>query len=107
MKHVVVVVPKDGFRLYGAMVKKEVDHAKTGRGTWFRSGPKEKDKAKWAHSTYKGWVKLHRTEGEVITAMLQSRSESADQWQLLQAFLGFVDRHFGENISSIMIQYQE
>lgn len=107
MKRVVVIVPVAGYRLYGAMVQKEVDLAKAQKGTLHRSGVKLKDKTKWSHTTYKGWINLQRSEGEVVTAVIKSRSQSSDEWQLLHAFLGFVDRHFSDKINTLLIQYRK
>ena len=106
MKRVVVVVPRERVRLYGAMVQKEIELSKAGKGTWHRSGEKQKDKAKWSHTNYKGWINLQRGEGEVVIAVINSRSPTGREWQLLQSFLGFLDRHFREDISSIIIQYR-
>jgi hypothetical protein len=32
--------------------------------------------------------------------------EAGDEARLLSSFLGWVDRHFGEQVSSVNIQYQ-
>ena len=99
------VIPRKGFRLYGAIVKKEVDLFKRGKGTFFRSSAKVKDTAKWSHKSYNGWIWIGRGLGEVVVAELQSKTVSRDEWQLFHAFLGFLDRHFADKIEAINIQY--
>jgi hypothetical protein len=98
------IVPKEDFRLYGAFVAKEVALRQKNQGTFRRSGPKQKNYAKWKHKKFKGWIWLQRGLGEVVTIELQSLDEDS-QWQLLESFLGFVDRHFADNVQSIHIQY--
>ncbi len=61
------VISKRGFRLYGAIVAKELELARKAQGTSDRSGRKAKDHAKWSHTTYLGRVKLARTMGEVVS----------------------------------------
>ncbi len=102
---VIQIIPRKRCRLYGLMVQKEIELAKRNVGTFRRSASKQKGVAKWAHSTYPGWVWLERGLGEVVLAELDSRSSNQDEWQLLHAFLGFVDRHFGDKIAAINIQY--
>src|SRR5262249_3539389 len=106
MARLVQVVPVDGFRLYGGMVKRQNEILKKNMGTFYRSGRKVKNHSKWAHANYAGRIKIARTDGEVVTAELQSRSSQRDEWQLLQAFIGWLDRNFGSNIEAINIQYR-
>jgi hypothetical protein len=54
------VVPENGANLYGAMIAKEIELARRNAGTLHRSGPKLKDRAKWVHSKYPGWINLAR-----------------------------------------------
>jgi hypothetical protein len=100
------IIPTDGVRLFGQMVKKEIDLSDRGVGTFRRSGPKQRDRAKWSHSKYKGWINLSRTDGEVVTAEIRSLSRSADDWQLLHAFIGWLDRHFRQSIEALHIHYR-
>jgi hypothetical protein len=103
----VQIVPVHDFNLFGQMVKKEVDLSNRAVGTFFRSAAKAADRAKWSHKTYKGWIKLSRSEGEVVTAEIRSLSKSADDWQLLHAFIGWLDRHFGQNIEAFHVHYRK
>jgi hypothetical protein len=99
------IVPADGFRLYSAMVKKQAEIRKSNRGTFFRSGKKSRGSTRWTHVSHKGWINLERGLSEVVTAQVQSRVET-DEWQMLTAFLGWLDRHFGGDISSVNIHYR-
>lgn len=103
MTKLIQIVPVDGVRLFGLMVKKEVELTRNKRGTFHRSATKTRNRAKWSHAKYKGWVRLQRTDGEVVTVEIQSRSQTADQWQLLHAFIGWTDRHFGDQIVAMHI----
>jgi hypothetical protein len=102
---VIQIIPRQNSRLYALMIQKEIELAKRNKGTFHRSGPKQKDVAKWSHATYDGWVWLERGLGEVVLAELGTRSSNGDEWQLLHAFLGFLDRHFADKIAAINIQY--
>lgn len=101
----VQIIPEGGFRLYGAMVAKEAELAHRNKGTFRRSAAKVKNKARWSHSSYSGWVRIARGMGEVVMIEVQSKKEGTE-WQLLHAILGFVDRHFAPNVRSIHIQYR-
>ena len=99
------IIPRDGYRLYGALVKKEIELHKKHKGTFYRSGAKTHNGAKWSHKSYGGWIWLERSLGEVVIAELRSKASNSDEWQLFHAFLGFLDRHFAEQIKAINIQY--
>ena len=39
--------------------------------------------------------------------LIEVRSKKPDvEWQLMQAILGFLDRHFSDNIRTILIHYE-
>jgi len=106
MIRLIQIVPSTDSRLFGQMVKKELNLYRRNQGTFYRSGAKQRNQAKWSHKRYKGWLKLQRGEGEVVIAEVRSLSKTDDGWQLLQAFLGWLDRHFGKQIMAINIQYR-
>jgi hypothetical protein len=100
------ILPKQKFRLYGAVVKKEIELANKNQGTFRRTGKKEKNVAKWSHKKIDGWIWLGRGLGEVVVVEIQTRSTIKDEEsQLFKAFLGFLDRHFSKRIASINIQF--
>jgi hypothetical protein len=99
------IVPREGERLYGAMIKKQADIRKRGRGTFSRAGAARRRAAKWTHVRYKGSIKLEPGLAEAVEVAIRS-PERGDEARLLSSFLGWLDRHFGEQLSSVNIQYQ-
>ena len=102
----VQIIPQAGFRLYGAIVAKEVELSRKSVGTFRRSGRKEKNRAKWKHASYSGWIQMRRGLGEVVQIEVKSK-KAETEWQLFHAILGFLDRHFARKIRAINIQYAE
>ncbi|HEY6769661.1 MAG TPA: hypothetical protein VI386_33385 [Candidatus Sulfotelmatobacter sp.] len=100
----VQIVPDGGFRLYGALVAKEIELAKKNRGTFRRTAAKEKNRAKWTHASHPGWIKIAHGMGEIVLIEVRSKKDGAE-WQLLQAMLGFLDRHFSDKIRTVHIHY--
>ncbi|MCK5140033.1 MAG: hypothetical protein KAQ85_09345 [Thermodesulfovibrionia bacterium] len=60
---------------------------------------------RWKHVKYPGWINWDETKGGLLIAEIQTKKEGTE-WQLLQAFIGYLDRHLGENIESILIYYR-
>jgi hypothetical protein len=63
-------------------------------------------RGRWKHVKYPGWINLAETSGGILIAEIHTKVEKAE-WQLLQSFIGYLDRHVGENIESISIYYRE
>jgi len=99
------IVPREGERLYAAMIKKQAEIRKSGRGTFSRAGGARRRAARWTHVRYKGSVKLEPGLSEAVEVAIKS-PESGDEARLLSSFLGWLDRHFGEQLASVNIQYQ-
>ncbi len=60
---------------------------------------------KWKHRTINhNYIKLAPTLGGFVVALVHTADEN-EQWQLLNSFLGFLDRHFRGEINNIMISY--
>jgi hypothetical protein len=97
----VQITPLDRKRLYGGMVKKEAEIRKKRAGAFYRVGTRKRDKTRWRHAKFKGWIDVERGRFEVVTAKVNSLD-----WQLLAAFVGWVDRHFGDQVLSVNIQYR-
>lgn len=100
------VVPKGTFNLYGRLVKREIELWKKGRGTFHRSGPKVRERAKWSHEKHPGWVNLGRGLGDVVVAEVHTKTGPDQEWLLLSAFLGFLLRHFREHIQAVSLQFE-
>jgi len=100
---IVQIVPRGKVRLLGAIVKKEADIRKKDRGTFYRAGRKKQNEAKWSHKRYKGSVSLRYGDGETVTAQVRSPDQ---EWQMLSAFLGWLNRHFGDQVTAVNIEYR-
>lgn len=99
------IVPRRGAGLYGAMVKKQAEIHQNGRGTFVRGRSRTRNAAHWTHLRYKGSLDFKRGEEEAVSVRIKS-SDHGDEARLLSSFLGWLDRHFGKQISSVNIQYQ-
>jgi hypothetical protein len=80
---------------------KDTERGLRGRGTTF----KRQREGRWVHVRYHGWINWDLAKGGIIVAKVQSKKPHTE-WQLLQAFIGYVDRHIGEYIQSINIIYK-
>ena len=60
---------------------------------------------RWRHVKYPGWINWEEAPGGILVAEVQSKAEASD-WQLLQSFIGYLDRHFGKYIDTISIHYR-
>jgi len=98
------IVPLKGKRLLGDMVKKQADIRKSGRGTFSRVGARRRTAARWTHVRYKGAIKLKEGSSDAVDVEIRS-PEHGDEARLLSSFLGWLDRHFGDQVSSVTIQY--
>ena len=99
------IVPREGTRLYGAMIRKQAEIRRGGRGIFSRAAARKRNTARWTHVRYKGSVSLEPGLSEAVEVAIKS-PERGDEARLLSSFLGWLDRHFGEQLSSISIQYQ-
>ena len=100
------IVPRDGTRLYGAMIKKQAEIRRSGRGTFLRAGTRKRKAARWTHVRYKGSINLELGPSQAVEAVIKSR-DRGDEARLLSSFLGWLDRHFGERLSSVNIEYRK
>ena len=99
------VISSDGTRLYGAMIRKQAEIRRNGRGTFLRARARKRNAAKWTHVRYKGSINFEPGPSEAVEVAIQS-PDRGDEARLLSSFLGWLDRHFGEQLSSIKIEYQ-
>ena len=70
------------------------------RTTFYRKKP-----GRWGHKNYSGWITWTEAKGGILVAEIQSRAGDTE-WQLLQAFVGYLGRHFSDSIESITITYR-
>ena len=101
----VEITPRQKTKLYSALVSKEAEIRGRGRGTFFRVGRKAQSRAEWKHKKFHGSIRLARGDAEIVTARVRSRKLEEER-QLLSSFRGFIDRHCGEGVSTIMIEYR-
>jgi hypothetical protein len=99
---VIQIVPRQGLAVYAALLKREADIRKKGLGTFSRTPTKKRYSSKWRHKAYRGWMSLERGLAEVGLAEIHAPAP-AQEWQMLSAFLGFVDRHFSNRILATTI----
>jgi hypothetical protein len=100
----ITITPRDRENLYGLLIKKEVGLRQSNKGTLHRASSKKKNQEKWVHSQFNGWINLQKCLGGVTVAIVQSKSADSE-WQLLSSFVGFLNRHFREEIASINLSY--
>ena len=60
---------------------------------------------RWKHVNYPGWIKFAAAPGGIVVVEIQTRKDD-NEWQLLQSFIGYLDRHLGEHIESVSIAYR-
>jgi hypothetical protein len=98
------ILPSDRTHLYSAMIKKQAEIRRSGRGTFSRTSAGKKA-ARWTHVRYKGSINLEPGPAQAVEAVVKS-PDRGDEARLLSSFLGWLDRHFGEHLSSINITYR-
>jgi len=98
---IVQVMPKSANRSSLKALLKAKERALRGRPTTFT----RQREGRWVHKTYPGWINWEETRGGVLVAEVQTKKDGAE-WQLLKAFVGYLDRHFAEYIESISISYR-
>jgi hypothetical protein len=100
------IVPRDGTRLYNAMIKKQAEIRRSGRGTFVRAGARKRNATRWTHVRYKGSINFEPGRSEAVKVAIKS-PERGDEARLLSSFLGWLDRHFGEQLSTVSIEYRQ
>jgi hypothetical protein len=96
------VIPVKGasIKLKSALNKKERE-LRDGRTTFYKHNTH-----KWKHTKYYGWIDITETSGGILIAKIQSKVQDSE-WQMLQAFLGYLERHLLDLIESITITYRK
>jgi len=98
---VLQVVPKTGIKLSLKSQLKAKERE-------LRSGPtafRRKKEGKWVHVKYPGWISWDEAPGGLVIAEIHPGKDGSD-WQLLRAFVGYVDRHLGDHLESMSIFYR-
>ncbi len=100
------IFPSDRTHLYSAMMKKQAEIRRRGRGTFSRARAGKRNAARWTHVRYKGSINLAEGPSEAVAAVIRS-PDRGDEARLLSSFLGWLDRHFGEHLSAVNIKYRQ
>jgi hypothetical protein len=98
---IVQVVPRPGIDSKLKTVLKATERTLRGPHTTFR----RVREGRWKHVKYPGWVRWDQAAGGFLVAEIQSKVKD-HEWQLLQAFVGYLDRHLGDQIESISVYYR-
>src|ERR1039457_3800089 len=98
----ITVIPRNYESLYGLLIKKEQQLRP--KGAFFRVPGRFNGFTKWHHKKHNGWVWLRKAMSGVGVVEIETKDEPND-WQILSAFIGFLDRYFKNEISSISINY--
>lgn len=95
------VVPKLGINAKLKTLLKKTEQALRGPHTTFQ----RVKEGRWKHVKYPGWIKWGQAAGGFLVAEIHTRVK-AHEWQMLDAFIGYLDRHLGEQIESISVYYR-
>ena len=99
----ITIVPRnEEENLYGSLIAKEQELRP--RAMFFRVPGRFRGYTKWHHKKYDGWVWLRQAMNGVVVVEIDSKNRSK-VWEILSAFIGFLDRYFKDSISGISINY--
>lgn len=99
MKILQVVPRRDTESKLSSLLTAKERELRGSRTTFYRKGP-----ARWAHKAYPGWITWSEAKGGILVAEVHGREDS--EWQLLQSFVGYLDRHISDQVESITIFYR-
>jgi len=66
------VISRDGTHLYGAMIRKQSEIRRQGRGTFLRARARKRNTARWTHVRYKGSINFAPGPSEVVEVAIRS-----------------------------------
>lgn len=98
---IVQVVPRTGAKHSLKWLLKAKERELRGGTTAFS----RRREGRWVHVKYPGWISWDETLGGILIAEIHTREDEPD-WQLLQSFIGYLDRHLGQYIDTITITYR-
>ena len=99
MKVLEVVPRRDSKKGLKTLLNEKERELRGSRTTFYRHRA-----GRWRHKAYSGWIKWDQSMGGALVAEIQGREGM--EWQLMQAFVGYLDRHLGDHIESITIRYR-
>jgi hypothetical protein len=95
------VVPKPGTKPKLKTLLKATERNLRGPHTTFQ---RVKD-GRWKHVKYPGWIHWDGSPGNLLVAEIHTKVKD-HEWQMLHAFIGYLDRHLGEQIECISVHYR-
>ena len=95
------VVPKAGIDSKLKTLLKTTERQLRGPHTTFE---REKE-GRWKHVKYPGWIQWDDAPGGLLIAEIRTKVKD-HEWQIMEAFIGYLDRHLGEQIDSISVYYR-
>jgi hypothetical protein len=98
---IVQVVPRQGTDANLKTMLKDKERNLRGSHTTFR----RMREGRWKHVKYPGWIQWDQAPGGLLLGEIQTKVMD-HEWQLLHAFIGYLDRHLGEQIDSISVYYR-
>jgi len=93
------VVPKPGTNSKLKIILKNTERNLGGPHTFHRMR-----EGRWNHAKYPGWIQWDEAAGGLLVAEIHTKVKD-HEWQMMEAFIGYLDRHLGEQIESISIYY--
>jgi hypothetical protein len=101
----VTATPREEADLFRLLAAKEAELRSKNKGTLHRARANRKARTvSWKHSSYPGSITFQGCVGGMIAVVVKSRN-AQEEWQLLNSFVGFLDRHFRDAIGCITISY--
>src|SRR6516165_3221420 len=97
------ILPSDRTHLYSAMIKKQAEIRRSGRGTFSRARAAKRNTARWTHVRYKGSINLEPGPSQAVEAGISSPAR-CDGGGLLPSFRGSLIRPFCEHRSAVNIK---
>ena len=95
------VVPKPGIKIKLKSILKNTERNLRGPHTIFL----RLHEGHWKHVKYPGWIKWDQAAGGLLVAEIHTKVKD-HEWQMMDAFIGYLDRHMGEQIESISLYYR-
>ena len=98
---IVQVVSKPGSDARLKTLLKGTERTLRGSHTTFR----RMREGRWKHVKYPGWIQWDEAPGNLLVAEIHTKVRD-HEWQILDAFIGYLDRHLGDQIEGISIYYR-
>jgi len=95
------VVPKPGINSKLKTILKTTERTLRGPHTTFR----RMREGRWKHVKHPGWIQWDEAVGGLLLAEIHTKVKD-HEWQMMDAFIGYLDRHLGEQIESISVYYR-